>query len=136
MLDKKYIGFLKELKSLKSNAENLLKDGALEGFENRKCHESIAYLKKEIEDAIYDMELLSKTTLEGKLVLNSQGRFNLDTAQELYFTCGSPLEMCVDGEWYRGRVESDGKDYYFYNYERENMPLEEGMKARIRVDKG
>jgi hypothetical protein len=136
MLDKKYIGFLKDLKSLKSNAENLLKGDAGDNFEDRKCHESIGYLKKEIEDAIHDMELLSKTTLDGKLVLNSQGRFNLDTAQELYFTCGSPLEMFIDNEWYRGRVESDGKDYYFYNYEGENIPLNEGMKARIRVDRG
>ena len=136
MLDKKYIGFLKELKSLKSNASDLLKGDSGEEFENRKCHQIIGYLKEEIENSLHEMELLSKTTLEGKLVLNSQGRFNLDTAQELYFTCGSPIELFIDGEWYRGRVESDGDDYYFYNYESENQALEEGMKARIRVDRG
>ncbi|WP_319204834.1 DUF5348 domain-containing protein [uncultured Ilyobacter sp.] len=136
MLDKKYIGFLKELKSLKSSAANLLKSDSGEEFEDRKCHEIIGYIKEEMENALSEMELLSKATLEGKLVLNSQGRFNLDTAQELYFTCGSPIEILIDGEWYRGRVESDGSDYYFYNYESENQPLEEGMKARIRVDRG
>ncbi len=135
-MDKKYIDFLKELKNLKLSADNLLKDDIVDSFENEKAYKSVGYIKKEIEDAIYDMELLSKITIEGTLVLNSQGRFNLDTAQELYFTCGSPVEVFIDNEWYRGRVEHIDGSYYFYNYEAENVPLEEGMKARIRVDKG
>jgi hypothetical protein len=136
MLDKKYTDILKDLKMLKSSAENLLKDKIVDSFENEKSYETLGYLKKEMEDAISDMELMDKNTIEGILVLNSQGRFNLDTAKNIYFTCGSPIEVFINEEWYRGRVENESGEYYFYSYENENIPLREGMKARIRVDRG
>lgn len=136
MLDKKYTDILKDLKILKSNAENLLKDSIVDNFENGKSYETLEYLKKEMEDAIYEMELLDKKTIEGTLLLNSQGRFNLDTVKNTYFTCGSPIEVFIGDEWYRGRVENENGDYYFYSYDNENHPLKEGMKARIRVDRG
>ncbi len=135
MLDEKYLELIKLIKEMKSKIEEDYKNAPGEGFENLQAFRIADYLKDELEEAIYDLEMLTRTTLEGSLVLNSQGRFNLDTAENLYFTCGSPIEMFIEGEWHNGLVEHNGESYYFYCYDKDDTVIEEGMKARIRVDK-
>ena len=135
MLTKRYLELLNELKDLNSKTEIFLKEDPEDNFEEMKAHSIIKYLHTEIGEAIHELEHLNREVKEGLLYLNSQGRYNLDTMPEFYFTCGNIIELAVEGQWQSGRVEHDDKDYYFCSYEGKNIPLREGMKARIRVDK-
>ena len=135
MLNKKYQNILDEIKGINKKNKEILKTGTIENFEDEKAHSILEYLYKEIDEAVYELEHLKREVKEGILLLNSQGRYNLDTMPEFYFTCGNPLEILVDEEWHRGRIEHADSDYYFWNYDGKNIKLSEGMKARIRVDK-
>jgi len=135
MLNKRYLEALNELKELNEKNKRVLETDPGDNFEEGKAYSIVEYLTGEIDEAIHELEHLTREVKEGILLLNSQGRYNLDTMPELYFTCGNIIEVSVEGKWYRGRVEHDNKEYYFCNYEGRNLPLSEGMKARIRVDK-
>ena len=135
MLNKKYQNILDELKVINKKNREILDTGAIEDFEDEKAHSILEYLYKEIDEAAYELEHLKRDVKEGTLLLNSQGRYNLDTMPEFYFTCGNVLELLIDEEWHRGRVEHSNNDYYFCNYDGKNIQLSEGMKARIRVDR-
>ena len=135
MLDKIYSELIAEVKEFKSKIEQEYLNGPSDSFEDGQVARIVEYLRDELDEAAYDMEMFTREIIEGDLVLNSQGRFNLDTAENLYFTCGAHIEMLVDGEWHNGRVEHNGESYYFYNYDKEDIVIEEGMRARMRVDK-
>lgn len=134
MLDKKYLELIDELRRVNIKAQALLEETSSDTFEEEKAHTIIDYLVTEMEEAADEIEHLSRQVKEGILLLNSQGRYNLDTMPEFYFTCGNIIEVSIDDKWYRGRIEHDNTDYYFCNYEGKNLHLYEGMKARIRVD--
>ena len=135
MLTKRYLELLDDLKELNSKAEDVLKKEPQDNFEEEKAYSIIEYIYTELSEAIHELEHLTREVKEGLLLLNSQGRYNLDTMTEFYFTCGNIIEVDVEGQWQRGRIEHDNEDYYFCNYEGKNIHLYEGMKARIRVDK-
>lgn len=135
MLNNKYLELLDELKVLHLKTTEVLQHEPKDTFEEEKANSIIEYLHGEVEEALHELEHLTREVKEGHLLLNSQGRYNLDTMPEFYFTCGNIIEVDVDGSWHRGRVEHDNKDYYFCNYEGKNIHLYEGMKARVRVDK-
>ena len=37
-----------------------------------------------------------------------------DMTESNFLSCGSPLDACIDYEWYEGRVEAADGRYYFY----------------------
>jgi len=135
MLNKKYLEVLNELKVFNEKNKNLLKTEPSNNFEDEKAYSIIEYITREIDEAAHELDHLTREVREGVLLLNSQGRYNLDTMPEFYFTCGNIIEVYIDGQWQRGRVEHDNKDYYFCNYEGCNLQFFEGMQARVRVDK-
>ncbi len=135
MLAERYLEIINELKRVNERNREVLEVDPTDKFEDEKAYSIVEYLTGEIEEAIHELEHLTREVREGVLLLNSQGRYNLDTMPEFYFTCGNIIEVSIDNKWYRGRVEHDSRDYYFCNYEGKNLPLTEGMKARIRVDR-
>jgi Domain of unknown function (DUF5348) len=44
---------------------------------------------------------------------SNRGRYALDTADGRDMTSGQPLEVCLNGQWFTGRVEHDSGGYYF-----------------------
>lgn len=65
----------------------------------------------------------------GYLIKQSNERFAINDTE---LSCGSYLELCMEGCWIAGRVEYSDK-YYFYNALMRNPPLKPGMKARTIV---
>lgn len=53
--------------------------------------------------------------IAGKLKHNSQGRYEIPGAT--YFTSGEAIELFLDEQWIKGRIEYSHKveDYYFLN---------------------
>lgn len=96
----------------------------------------------------HDIESLQQTLLyltleriEGRLYLAWNGRYRLNNACGIEFTCGSSIEIFItdrdsdDYGWNIGRVEYQEAmgGYYFLNESGwENHRLEEGMKVAVR----
>lgn len=66
---------------------------------------------------------------EGGLVMNDCGRWEFD---EIELTSGSLVEICIDGTWLLGVIESSNGKYYWFS-RRDSIPviLRVGIKARI-----
>lgn len=136
MLNEKHMSLIEELRSFTEKTTEFTSQCEEHcSFEEGRANSIIEYINTEIGEAIAELEHLNRPAKEGVLVLNSQGRYNLDSMPSLYFTCGDIIEVYVDSNWYRGRIEHDSKDYYFCNYDGNNIPLFEGIKARVRVDR-
>ena len=66
---------------------------------------------------------------EGNLRLNSCGRWEFD---DFELTSGSLVEICIDGNWLLGVIEScDGKYYWFSRRDSIPVILRKGIKARL-----
>lgn len=67
----------------------------------------------------------------GILKLNKQGRYEIK--ENVYFTSGEPIEIFINDEWIKGRIEYSHKHkgYYFIN-ELEGIYIYDllGLKAR------
>lgn len=115
----------------------------------RKDAEAV-FLRDELRGALYRLDraadaveyLGGKVEADGVLTKAPSGKYALPGWPEL--SCGSPVEVLVededheamiDGEyrrvpyWCAGRLEHNGKDYYFTG--NREMPLD-GARARIR----
>lgn len=66
---------------------------------------------------------------EGKLFLNSCGRWEFD---DFELTSGNLVEICIDGKWLLGVIESCDRKYYWYSH-RDGIPviLRNGIPARL-----
>jgi hypothetical protein len=66
---------------------------------------------------------------EGKLALNSCGRWEFD---DFELTSGNFVEICIDGNWLLGVIESSNGKYYWYS-RRDGIPviLRKGIQARL-----
>lgn len=53
--------------------------------------------------------------VEGKLIHNSQGRYEIPGVT--YFTSGEEIEIFYENKWLKGRIEysHEYEDYYFLN---------------------
>ncbi|APM37305.1 DUF5348 domain-containing protein [Clostridium kluyveri] len=106
----------------------------VKSFEDGKAYMALEKVLEDMGDFIRDIEHYSKETEQGYLQLNSSSRYMLNDVE---LTCGYPLEIYNTkyGVWEDGRIEHSSKygGYYFYNYDEENIPLNEGIKARIRI---
>ena len=66
---------------------------------------------------------------EGKLFLNSCGRWEFD---DFELTSGNFVEICIDGHWILGVIESyDGKYYWHSRRDRIQIILRKGVQARL-----
>jgi hypothetical protein len=85
-----------------------------------------------LDEELKEIEHYTRPTREGKLGENDYGKFELG---DRTFSCGSPLEVFIDGEWWHGRVEATDGQYYFYNeQDRDLSPnLYRGMTVRVRL---
>lgn len=131
--------FKDKTESLRNKSETILRNYKRKGFENVKCYGEIEKFVEHLDDCIKTINYYNKPTIEGTLHKNKNGRFDLVFANH-QFTSGSSIEVLVDGEWCVGRVEygsveythGENEGYYFYNYDGNNIMLENGMTARIR----
>lgn len=62
---------------------------------------------------------------EGTIFKNQEGRFAIDNYT--YFTCGSVLEIKINGTWIKTRIEADNGEYYAVGLKGLNLI---GLKAR------
>ena len=67
----------------------------------------------------------------GDLSQNDIGRWE---CQDLELTSGAILEIAIGMSWIKGRIEHDGRQYVFFDPAAgAAMPLEEGIRARLKV---
>lgn len=68
---------------------------------------------------------------EGRLVMNDCGRWEFDAIE---LTSGSLVEICIDGTWLLGAIESTNGKYYWFS-RRDGIPviLRVGIRARIQT---
>lgn len=107
-------------------------------------YRELAYLLNEVENGgnplhiLDDIEKFHRERVEGVLVTNSSGRYELGNHE---FTCASYIEIFIDDPgnedygWQFGRVEHDDRmgGYYFYRWTGwEHHRLREGMLAAYR----
>ncbi|ACV63265.1 hypothetical protein Dtox_2456 [Desulfofarcimen acetoxidans DSM 771] len=86
---------------------------------------------------IEGVKQLTKPREEGRLVVNSAGRYSLNGYE---LTCGHRIEVFIEDEnhddygWQFGRVEHSEKfgGYYFFNESGEHHKLTIGMLAAVR----
>ena len=65
----------------------------------------------------------------GTLRRNEIGRWEIEDCE---FSSGSSFEISLGGNWTKGFLEHNGRDYYFYTAkEGAVIQLKVGMKARI-----
>lgn len=67
----------------------------------------------------------------GILKCNDQGRYSFEDGY--YFTSGDPIEIFVDGEWVKGRIEYSHRyeDYYFLKEDEDIYIYDiDGLEAR------
>ena len=64
-----------------------------------------------------------------KAYKNNRGRYELENGTEL--TCGHCIKYLETelGVWVEGRVEHNGKDYYFFNPNGKHLPLYDGVEV-------
>ncbi len=135
MVEKKYLEISKELKEINLKLKGIIEGSEVKTFEDERVEQILEYLEEEIREGLEEIDHMTKEIKEGKLYLNSQGRYNLDTMPNFYFTCGSLIEVKIGNKWQCGRIEHDNGEYYFCNYDGEDIKLVEGIMARIRVDR-
>lgn len=63
---------------------------------------------------------------QGVLKKNTCGRYEIDCWTEL--TCGTVVELFINGAWVKTRIEHDGNDYYAVG--QKGLTLE-GVTARV-----
>ena len=134
MLDNDFIEIKGQLKKVNEMMEKSLKNYKREGFENKKVYHELEHYSEKIEDMIEFIKYMSRETVEDRLSLRADGRYEINSTT--YFTSGSSIEVYIDGEWCLGRVESrhdSGKAiYYFLNNDGNNIDLYEGLRVRVR----
>ena len=90
----------------------------------------------EIGDLARWIRYLQKTRTEGRIFLQDNGRYVMDTTG-IEFTCGRPIEAySLYGGWQIGRVEHAHRysSYYFYSQtgDEEHYPLRDGLMVAVR----
>jgi Domain of unknown function (DUF5348) len=66
---------------------------------------------------------------EGNLFRNDRGRWEFD---DFELTSGNFVELCIDGHWILGTVEScDGKYYWHSRRDHIQVVLRKGIRARL-----
>lgn len=109
-------------------------------MEDKEAYYAICKAVEVLEDAKNTIEHYSKPSAVGVLREDSNGKFCVEfpSGNSYTLSCGNSIELYLkeDAEldisegWHAGRVEHNGKGYYFYPYK--TMLLYEGMRARIR----
>jgi hypothetical protein len=138
-----YLKALDDIAYIRARIERAYNEGTTKTFEDKKAYKVIEKLLDQLQDAESDLKYYSLPVREGRLYESSSGKYvvSYDRGGESYpLSCGSPLEVYFDHEdwdndidnpgWYSGRVEHNGKGYYFYGHG--NPMLYSGMRARLR----
>lgn len=129
-----YNEVLSILKDIDKKLENILESGI-----ETKSEQEFDDIYIPIQ-GIYDrnnsimclIKYYSKPFKEGYLTFQQNGRYKMN---DIELTCGFPLEICYDGNWYLGTVYYDGNNYYFHCDEMEELKhidLYDNMLVRIR----
>lgn len=103
-------------------------------FERAEIISAIEGLSDNMEEISRLVEYLCLPKKSGILRKNARGRFFLvcpDGEELPDLTCGAPLEIFSDEEWWIGRVEHRSGEYYFYGHGKPD--LQDGMIARVRA---
>lgn len=125
-----------KIRNLRLYLENIANNEKAETWEDEKIKNSIDSLADKLYDYEQTMKYYSKKPQEGRLTLNSRGRYEIN---DIELTCGHGLEMYLYDSyeeceiWCEGRVEADNGKYYFLNLDGSNKDLEEGDLVRVRV---
>lgn len=61
---------------------------------------------------------------------NSLGRYE-GLRSKCYVTCGEAVTLYENRKSYKGRIEHNGQDYYFYNPTGDHKELYEGVHMKI-----
>ena len=125
-----------KIRNLRLYLENIVNNEKAETWEDEKIKNSIDSLADKLYDYEQTMKYYGKKPQEGRLTLNSRGRYEIN---DIELTCGHGLEMYLYDSyeeceiWCEGRVEADNGKYYFLNLDGSNKDLEEGDLVRVRV---
>lgn len=142
-MDINYLKIRDTLKIALADVKKYYKNAPTKTFEDKQAILIVENIIPEIETAVERIEYYSKPVIEGCLKQMKSGRFDLINSEGRSlktFTCGSNIELYnfEDNTWYPGRVEHTTRDgytgYYFYNMDLNDPFLDDGMRARIRVD--
>jgi len=120
----------------KLNADLKCETTILNNVEINDIRDMFSNLTNNLEDAKRSINDFSKLIKEGVLFQNEDGKFAIiypDGKHSYFFSCGSPIELYLDGIWQVGRVEySTTKGYYFYGGL--NPSLRDNMRTRKEMD--
>lgn len=141
-MNSKYIKALDIIWKAKVDLKRIYEEATTKTMEEKSAYKAIERLLEELENAQGTIEHFSKPVKEGVLMENPQsGKFYIefnDGSTSWDFSCGNLIEIYLkeDAEndieqgWYAGRIEHNGKGYYFYGPGR--PMLYRGMRTRIR----
>lgn len=140
-MDEIYLKALDDIAYIKSRIGRAYNEGTTKTFEDKEASQVLEKLLDQLQDAENDLNYYSLSYKEGRLNESSNGKFAVlyDKGGESYpLSCGSSLEAYLQEDkengieqgWHSGRVEHNGKGYYFYG---PGKPmLYTGMRVRLR----
>lgn len=131
-MDNNYLEAIKTLESTSATLDRILDKASCQSFEDIKAYKVLERVIEKVEDSISDLKYFSKDLIYGTLYKLDNGKYAIN--EDYYFSCGYDIEVYneSDQEWQVGKVEYTGNDYYFLNYDGNNLGLCEGLKIRIR----
>jgi len=138
---KLYTKYLKEINSMLQNVNKLNADlksetTILNDIEIIDIRKVFNHLINNLEDAKMSIDDFSKPIREGILFQNEDGKFEIiypNGKHSYAFSCGSPIEVYLEGLWQVGRVEyTTTKGYYFYGNIKPS--LKDNMRSRVEMD--
>ena len=104
-------------------------------IEDHEAYSTLDNIIDKMTSAENEFEYLNSPTKEGILIFdNDTDKYYIDYddgSTSCLLSCGSTLELFLDGEWIIGRVEARNGDYYFYGGDKPSLNY--GMKARKRI---
>lgn len=122
------------LKDIDTKLENILECGIETKSEQEfdDIYNPIQGIYERNQSIIGLIKYYCKPVEEGYLTFQENGRYKIN---DIELTCGFPLEVSYNGNWYLGTVYYNGNNYYFHCDQMEELKhvdLYDNMLVRIR----
>lgn len=140
-MNKEYIDSLTTIEDAKYKLNKLYESEIKGSMENRRAYRTIENLIEALDDAERVIKHYSKSIKEGVLHEGPTQKFCIefnDGSSSHWLGCGSDIEIYLNENdeediyegWHDGRIEHNGKGYYFHGPGR--PMLYSGMRVRVR----
>lgn len=137
-MDNQYLKSISMLESTRQSIKYVFDKAEIKTFEDKRASNILEKVIEILDENIFELKHYSKESIEGDIYKLSNGKWAFcSNGKEEYFSCGYLVEIFDkdENEWLSGRIEHSKGEYYFYNYDGDNLELYKGMRVRIRANK-